>query len=70
MYNNSTTIEFIPAATFVFQYQASMYSEEEKLLDVTYSNNISLRDLQVMKIIIQAVIINCLIASFFRTYAK
>lgn len=34
MYNNTTRIEFTPAAQFVSQYQASMYGEEEKLLDV------------------------------------
>jgi len=36
MYNNSTTIEFIPAATFIKDYHSRMYNEEEQLLDVFF----------------------------------
>ena len=34
LYNNSTTIEFEPAANFIKNYHSKMYSEEEQLLDV------------------------------------
>ena len=34
MYNNQTTIEFVPAAQFIKDYHSKMYGEEEQLLDV------------------------------------
>jgi len=38
MYNNGTTIEYIPSAAYVANYQKNMYGEEEKLLD-RFANN-------------------------------
>ena len=34
MFNSTTLIELIPAATFVSNYHTKMYDSEEQLLDV------------------------------------